>query len=132
MYLINRHKMWNVDFEQIENRQELVTLKAEDTLDQPACWLDSQLSAAGTAPNSLKLERLCSVEETHSKRAHQLKSADAKGSIRGSSSGSGTPGLWPPLPAAIGLLPTLTIGRGPSPTERFHDAQTDQTKYFGG
>ena len=33
MYLINRHKMWNVDFEQIENRHELVTLKAEDTLD---------------------------------------------------------------------------------------------------
>ena len=33
MYLINRHKMWNVDFEQIENRQELVILKAEYTLD---------------------------------------------------------------------------------------------------
>ena len=29
--------MWNVDFEQIENRQELVTLKSEYTLDQPAC-----------------------------------------------------------------------------------------------
>ena len=26
-YVFNRHKMWNVDFEQIENRQELVTLK---------------------------------------------------------------------------------------------------------
>ena len=76
--------MWNVDFEQIENRQELVILKAEYTFDQPACWLE--LSAAGTAPNSLKLERLCSVEETHSKRAHQLKSADAKGSIRGGAS----------------------------------------------
>ena len=81
MYLINRHKMWNLDFEQIENGQELVTLKAEYTYNLPACWLE--LSAAGTAPNSLKLERLRSVEETHSKRAHQLKSADAKGSIRG-------------------------------------------------
>ena len=63
--------MWNLDFEQIENGQELVTLKAEYTYNLPACWLE--LSAAGTAPNSLKLERLRSVEETHSKRAHQLK-----------------------------------------------------------
>ena len=65
-----------------------------------------QLSAAGTAPNSLNSERL-SVGDWHSLWTHPVESIAAKGSLRGQSlwpccsSGFWTPGLWPLQPEAI-------------------------------